>query len=125
MSRPGTRLSDPTPGDWTWVLTHQTMHDGTVVATWGVQVAATSQWIGKVHPIGEDTAPCAEAYANAGLFAASKMMAELLDEATKAWVEQFDGPYDQDCSISGADLMEWFAQWRLRARKALDAAGVP
>ncbi len=105
--------------------TQQTMHDGTVVATWGVQVADTSQWIGKVHPIGEGATHCAEAHANAGLFAASKMMAELLDEATKAWVEQFDGPEDQDCSISGADLMDWFAQWRLRARQALDAAGVP
>ena len=119
------RSCEPTPGDWKWVSTIQTMHDGTIMPTWGVQVADTSQWIGKVHPIGEDPAHRAEAHANAGLFAASKMMAELLDEATKAWIEQSDGPEDQDCSISGADLMDWFAQWRRRARKALDAAGVP
>ena len=119
------RSCEPTPGNWRWVPTKQTMHDGTVMPTWGVQVADTGQWIGRVHPIGEDSAHRAEAHANAGLFAASKMIAELLDEATKAWVEQFDGPEDLDCSISGADLMDWFAQWRLRARKALDAAGVP
>ncbi|NPD66278.1 hypothetical protein HN018_23680 (plasmid) [Lichenicola cladoniae] len=107
------------------MATQQIMHDGSVIATWGVQVAATSQWIGKVHPIGEGTAHCAEAHANAGLFAASKLMADVLDEATKAWIEQFNGPDDQDLSVSGADLVDWFAQWRLRARKALDAAGVP
>jgi len=102
-----------------------TMHDGTVLPTWGVMVAATLQWVGRVHPIGEAPEHQAEAQANAMLFAASKTMSELLDEATKAWAEQFDGPEDQDCSVSGADLMDWFAQWRVRARLALDVAGLP
>ncbi|MGI4946799.1 MAG: hypothetical protein ACRYHQ_40615 [Janthinobacterium lividum] len=101
------------------------MHDGTVLPTWGVMVAATLQWIGKVHPIGETREQQGEAQANAMLFAASRTMSELLDEATRAWAEQFDGPEDQDCSVSGGDLVEWFAQWRVRARQALDVAGVP
>ena len=101
------------------------MHDGTVLPTWGVIVPGTGKWIGRVHPLGEGPQCEAEAHANAGLFATSRTMAELLDEATKAWAEQFDGPEDQDCSVSGADLMDWFAQWRVRARQALDMAGVP
>lgn len=119
------RSAEPTRGDWERVPTTQTMHDGTALRTWGVQVSATGQWVGKVHPIGTTTEHQAEAYANAGLFAASRLMAALLTEATQAWVSQFDGPADQDCSISGADLMDWFAQWRLRARAALEHAGIP
>ncbi len=125
MSRPSIRTAEPTAGEWKWVATFQTMHDGTKLPTWGVMVSDTMQWVGKAHPLGEGQQCQAEAHANAGLFAASKAMAGLLAEATKAWAEQFDGPDDQDLSISGADLLDWFAQWRLRARKALDAAGVP
>ena len=125
MSRPGIRSAEPTDGEWMWVPTIQTMHDGTVLRTWGVQVGATGQWVGNAHPIGPTTENQAEAHANGGLFAASKLMAVLLTEATQAWSNQFDGPEEEDCSISGADLMDWFAQWRLRARAALEAAGVP
>ena len=102
-----------------------TMHDGTVLPTWGVIVAATQQWIGRVHPLGDAPQCQAEAQANAMLFAASRTMSELLDEATRAWAEQLDDPEDQDCSVSGADLVDWFAQWRVRARQALHQAGVP
>lgn len=101
------------------------MHDGSVLPTWGVMVAATQQSVGRVHPLGEGPDCLAEAQANAMLFAASRTMSELLDEATRAWAEQFDGPEDQDCTVSGADLMDWFTQWRLRGRQALDVAGVP
>ena len=125
MSRPGTRSAPPTAGSWRWVPTQMTMHDRTVMKTWGVQVTDTGQWVGRVHPIGPEPEHQAEAHANAGLFAASKAMANLLEEATQAWAEQFDGPEDKDLSVSGADLTEWFAQWRLRARETLDAAGVP
>lgn len=125
MSRPGIRSAEPTAGEWHWVPTQMTMHGGEVVKTWGVQVGATGQWVGRVHPIGVEPALQAEAHANAGLFAASKAMSELLREATQAWSEQFDGPEDRDQSISGADLMDFFAQWRLRALATLDAAGVP
>ncbi len=121
MSRPG----NPTAGNWKLVPTIQTMHDGSILRTWGVQVQGTEQWVGRAHPIGPTPENQAEAQANAALFAASKLMAEMLIEATEAWSEQFDGPEDEDCSISGADLLDWFAQWRLRARKALDAAAIP
>ena len=97
------------------------MHDGAAMPTWGVRVAETGQWVGKAHAIGPSPAEQAEAHANGGLFAASKTMSELLVEATQAWAEQFDN----DSEISGADLMQYFAQWRVRARLALDAAGVP
>lgn len=36
----------------------------------------------------------------------------------------FDGPEEDDLSVSGADLVDWFSQWRLEARAALEAAGV-
>ena len=122
MSRPGKRTALPTAGQWRRVPTRMTMHDGTVMKTWGVQVGETGQWVGRVHPIGPELEGQAEAHANAGLFAASKTLAGLLEEATQAWAEQFDGSEEQDCSVSGADLVEWFAQWRQRARQALDAA---
>ena len=125
MSRAGVRSAEPTAGEWRWVPTHMTMHDGSMVRTWGVQVGATGQWVGRVHPIGSEPTMQAEAHANARLFAASKAMSELLLEATRAWSEQFDGPDDRDLSVSGADLVDFFPQWRLRARAALDAAGVP
>lgn len=125
MSRAGIRSAEPTAEEWHWVPTHMTMHDGSMVKTWGVQVGATGQWVDRVHPIGPKPVLQAEAHANAGLFAASKAMSELLLEATQAWSEQFDGPDDRDLSVSGADLVDWFAQWRLRARQALDAAGIP
>lgn len=48
----------------------------------------------------------------------------VLIEALQAWGEQFDGEPDSDLDVSGADLVDWFAQWRLRAREALKAAGV-
>ena len=98
---------------------------GTLVPTWGVKVAATDQWIAKAHALGPTMEQQAEAHANAGLFAGSKMMAVLLEEATKVWAQQFDGPAHQDCSVSGADLMDWFTEWRQRARQTLDATGVP
>ena len=109
----------PTDGEWTLTATTQTMHDGTVLQTWGVMVQDTQQWIGKAHPLGETIEQRAEAHANATLFAASKQMATLLNDAAQAWAAQFDGAQDQDLSISGADLMDWFAQWRLRVRQVL------
>ena len=57
---------------------------------------------------------------HAALFAASKRMAELLSQALCDW-PGFDG--DED--VSGADLVDWFAQWRLRVRAALARVDVP
>lgn len=51
-------------------------------------------------------------------------MVAVLQDALLAWREQFDGPQDDDLHLSGADLIEWFTSWRLRAREALKAAGV-
>ena len=119
-----TRVAGPTEGEWKRTATIQTMHDGTTLPTWGVVVSDTLQWVGKVHAIGKEPEQQAEAHANAGLFAASRAMASVLEEATQAWATQFDGVGDENCSISGADLLDWFAQWRLRARATLDMADV-
>ncbi len=121
MIRRAIRSAGPTGGEWRWSATTQATHDGTVLPTWGVRVAETGQWVGKAHAIGSSPAKQAEAHANDGLFAASKTMSELLVEAMQAWTGQFD----DDSAISGADLLQWFVEWRLRARLALDAAGVP
>jgi hypothetical protein len=53
------------------------------------------------------------------------LLAELLREAVGAWAEQFDGPQDVDLNISGSDLLEWFSEWRIRAKAALAAAAAP
>ena len=58
----------------------------------------------------------------AELLGLSPVMLELLREALGAWAEQFDGPEDEDLSVSGADLVDWFADWRLRVRTALTPA---
>jgi hypothetical protein len=107
---------------WVRVPARQTMHDGQVWPTWGVQVAATGQWVGRCHPIGRTPEALAEAGANAVLFAASKAMAQVLREAVTAWEEQFEAADGEKASVSGADLLAWFAQWRLRARRALAQA---
>ena len=60
-----------------------------------------------------------EAEAVARLLSAAPAMAAVLQEALGAWSPQFDGDPQRDVSVSGADLMDWFAQWRLRARNAL------
>ena len=108
-----------TRGEWRRVATSQTMHDGATLRTWGVQVAGTLQWIGKAHPISGEPEGQAEAFVNAGLFAASKAMAVLLEESVEAWAAQFDDTGNDDGEISGGDLLEWFAGWRLRVKAAL------
>lgn len=67
--------------------------------------------MGQVNALGTGRANQAEAYANGGLFAASKEMADLLDEATRAWALQFDASY-LGCTVPAADLVEWFTTWR-------------
>ena len=116
-------IARPTGGVWVRVPARQTMHDGQMLPTWGVQVAATGRWVGRAHPIGPSPEALAEAGANAALFAASKAMAGALREAVTAWEEQFDVPEGGEAGISGADLLEWFARWRVRAGRALAQAG--
>lgn len=60
-----------------------------------------------------------EANRYAHLLAASPVMLELLEEALGIWSERFDGPEDEDLSVPGADLVDWFAAWRLRVRAEL------
>jgi hypothetical protein len=122
--RTATAAVQPTGGVWVRVPAWQTMHGGQVLPTWGVQVAATGRWVGRAHPIGPSPEEQAEAGVNAALFAASKAMAQVLREAMTAWEEQFEAPDGEQASISGADLLAWFALWRVRVQRALAQAGV-
>jgi hypothetical protein len=42
-------------------------------------------------------------------------LAALIDEAVSAWAGEFEG----NLHISGADLVEWFGDWRQRMREAI------
>ena len=62
----------------------------------------------------------AEQYAQ--LLDLSPVMLTLLREALGAWAERSDAPDDApggEHYVSGADLVEWFAGWRLRVREGL------
>lgn len=39
--------------------------------------------------------------------------------------EEFDGPPDADLNVSGADLVDWFAQWRQTVRPLVAAVEAP
>lgn len=63
----------------------------------------------------------AEKYAQ--LLGLSPVMLTLLREALAVSADQFDAPDDanEDVSVDGGDLVEWFADWRLRVREGLAA----
>lgn len=53
----------------------------------------------------------------------NKEIRDLLTEALGAWKEQFEGdPNESNCDISGADFLDWFAEWRQRAQDAFNRA---
>ena len=47
---------------------------------------------------------------------------DVFQQAAQAWSEEFDGDDETDRSVSGADLVDWFSQWRLAAKAALAGA---
>lgn len=106
-------------GPWVVVATKQRMHDGSTLPTYGVQ--ANGLWIGRAHLLGPDPTEQALARRHAVLFAASKAMAAVLQEALAAFASAFEA----NEPVPGADLVEWFAEWRIRVRAALDRAGAP
>ena len=94
--------------------------DGHVLIRTDISPAAE---VAVVH--GGSTRRCSEAEQLAELLGLSPVMLELLREALGAWAEQFDAmdeADDTDHYVSGADLVEWFADWRLRVRTALTPA---
>lgn len=119
---PASTHADPAAllgGEWVLVPATQTMHDGTVLRTYGVQ--ANGIWVGRVHAIGPGQEDRALARRHAALFAASKGMAAVLQEALEAFGDEFD----LDMPVDAAGLVAWFAAWRVRARAALGEAGAP
>lgn len=123
MSAPGesapVNLAALLDGTWVLVPTTPTMHDGSVLRTWGVQ--ANGVWVGRVHPIGPNPAEQALARYHAALFATSKGMAGVLQEALAAFGAEFDA--DED--VPGVDLVQWFTEWCERAKAALGKVGAP
>ena len=106
-------------GPWIVVATKQRMHDGSTLPTYGIQ--ANGLWIGRAHPLGPDPAEQALARRHAQLFAASKGMAAVLQEALAAFAPGFDA----DAELCCPDVVEWFAGWRERAKAALGQVGEP
>lgn len=51
-------------------------------------------------------------------------LASVVKNALAYEASQFDGPSDQDLSVSGADLVDWFTAWRQEARAALTEIGI-
>lgn len=55
----------------------------------------------------------------------TKELLDLLHEALGTFAEQFDAAIvgddeeQEDTSVDGGDLVEWFADWRLRLREEL------
>ena len=97
--------------EWVLVPAAQTMHDGTVLKTWGVQAGGI--WVGRSHPIGPDPEHRAMARRHAALFAASKDMAAVLQEALAAFRSEFEA----DEPVSGADLVGDNPTFALRSAK--------
>jgi hypothetical protein len=62
-----------------------------------------------------------QAEAIARLITVTPPLHDLLSEAIHVWAAAFDAPPDVEGYVSGADLVDWFAQWRLKA-KAVHAA---
>lgn len=60
---------------------------------------------------------------NADAAAANRAMTHLLREATQAWADQFDGSDTIDRSVTGADLVDWFSEWRQRAKAVIGQIG--
>jgi len=63
-----------------------------------------------------------EAEQAAAAIATLPKLYDVLQQATQAWSEEFDGDDETNPSVSGADLVDWFSQWRLAAKAALAAA---
>lgn len=51
----------------------------------------------------------------------TETLGDLMREALEYQAECFDGPDDEDLSVSGADLVDWFAAWRERLKEVIGA----
>ena len=102
-------------GEWVLVPATQTMHDGTVLRTYGVQAGGI--WVGRAHPIGPNPVEQALARRHAALFAASKGIAAALREALGMSGDEFD----RDLPVDGAELVVEAIVERPDAKRALYA----
>lgn len=107
-----------TPGEWVVVPTHMTMFGGDRFPTYGIVATKTEpeHFIARTHPKNglPEERPILEM--DARLFAASKAMATLLLQAL-AYEED---AFDNDESVDGGDLVDFFAGWRQDVRRLLE-----
>jgi hypothetical protein len=61
----------------------------------------------------------------ARLITATPQLRDLLPDAIHVWAAEFDAPPDVEGYVSGADLIDWFAQWRLKATAVHAALNLP
>ncbi|MBB3175542.1 hypothetical protein FHR90_003398 [Endobacter medicaginis] len=114
--------SRATPGDWQVRPGRMAMCGGEKLQTLQIWTRENTA-VAKLHPI-QGLPEDREAVAtNARLIAASKPMAEMLMEALRYEADQFDGHWDLPLDVSGADLVDWFTDWRERVKRVLDVPG--
>jgi hypothetical protein len=96
--------STHTPGPW--------HHDGEFIYAKNptIRIADTTIAIADEDRLSEDTAD-----ANAALIAVAPDMETLLQEALDYEADAFNN----DQPVNGADLVDWFAEWRQRAAATL------
>ena len=109
-----------TPGRWITIPTKMTMHGGTRLPTFAIIATgpdACEQFVGRAHPKDgtPDNRPIVEM--DARLFAASKQMATLLLQA----LTYEEDAFRLDMPVDGGDLVAWFAEWRLKVSRLLEA----
>ena len=117
------RKLDPTratPGRWITIPTKMTIHGGTRLPTFAIIATgpdACEQFVGRAHPKDgtPDDRPIVEM--DARLFAASKQMAILLLQA----IAYEEDAFRLDMPVDGGDLVAWFAEWRLKVSRLLEA----
>lgn len=114
--------SRATPGDWLARPGQMTMYGGSKLPTFQVWTREQTA-VAKLHPIQGLPQDRDMVEMNAHLIAASKPMAEMLLEALRYEADQFDGDPDLPLDVSGADLVDWFTDWRERVKRVLNVPG--
>jgi len=109
-------MSNYTPGEWTF---EGEGDEFWIVDENGRQLAAVPY-----RDTGDGLEPLeTEDGANARLMAAAPALLAALQEAVAAFPQSFDGNEEE---LNGGDLLEWFSEWREKAKAAVAiAAGRP
>ncbi|ACB97241.1 hypothetical protein [Beijerinckia indica] len=116
MSKFTDLLALATPGLWFVEPGQKLMADDTLLPIDWIKSGDDLGCIGAAHFVGPGVNERQRGYANALLFSASREMALLLEEALTV----YDNEFENDLEISGADLLDWFFNWRLRVKRLVN-----